>query len=117
MALRILVGFCIFGVGWYAVDRVRPGMLPQIDVAGKVAALRTSAVSAIEDKEGKDTKDTAVQGTSVGESGSATQVHEECAGGLRVGSLEKIYVVAGEKLVFGSLFICSSHVQKRKETL
>ncbi|XP_065295640.1 uncharacterized protein [Dermacentor albipictus] len=93
MAFRIFVGCCIFGVGWYAVDRVRPGLLQQIDVAGKIAALRTSAVPAIEVKEGKDTKDTAVQGTSVGESGSATQGHVAPASDLGVGSMENIYVI------------------------
>ncbi|XP_075526713.1 uncharacterized protein LOC142558467 [Dermacentor variabilis] len=91
MALRIFVGCCIFGVGWYAVDKVRPGLLPQIDVAGRIAALRSSAEQpAIEDKEGKDTKDTALKGTGVGESGSATQGLEAPAGDLGVEPLGNI---------------------------
>ncbi|KAH6922869.1 hypothetical protein HPB50_019928 [Hyalomma asiaticum] len=40
MALRIAVGCCIFGAAWYAVDYWQPGLLPRVDVAGKIAALR-----------------------------------------------------------------------------
>ncbi|XP_075526712.1 uncharacterized protein LOC142558465 [Dermacentor variabilis] len=94
MALRILAGLCVFGVGWYAVDKVAPGWLPQIDVASRITIpFRDSGASAIADKEGKDTKDTAVEGAGGGESGSATQGHEAPAGDLGAGSFDYIDVI------------------------
>ncbi|XP_054925240.1 uncharacterized protein [Dermacentor andersoni] len=55
---------------------------------------RHSGASAIADKEGKDTKDTAVEGGGAGESGSATQGHEAPAGVLGAGSFDYIDVIA-----------------------
>ncbi|XP_065295662.1 uncharacterized protein [Dermacentor albipictus] len=95
MALRIFAGFCVFGVGWYAVDKVAPGWLPQIGVASKIPiTVCSSGASAIADREGKDTKDTAIEGAGTGEPGSATQGHEAPAGDLGAGSFDYIDVIA-----------------------
>ncbi|KAL1440224.1 hypothetical protein MTO96_009532 [Rhipicephalus appendiculatus] len=75
MALRIVVGCCIFGAAYCAVDRWAPGQSQDIDVPVKRATPGSpaAATSAYEDKDGKDKKDTNPEDTGVDESCSATQ--------------------------------------------
>ncbi|KAL3211911.1 hypothetical protein MRX96_036175 [Rhipicephalus microplus] len=57
MAWHIAVGFCVLGVGWYAVDQYVPDLLPRIDVAVMTAGKHISSAArsfAIESKDKGD---------------------------------------------------------------
>lgn len=81
MALRIVVGCCVFAAGWFVVDKVRPGLLPRIDVTGKIAALRSSRAmtAAVEDKVSKDTTDTGLEASREPELVNSFQKEENAA--------------------------------------